>query len=91
MASSANPEDRISGLIDYTEFVCLSKRKILLHACMLREILLAFAVEVGTSCFGGKCIGQAGIGTNARPSFLLLENLAFLESNSLDYFQLCIL
>lgn len=49
------------------------------------------AVEVGTSCFGGMCTGQVRIRTNFRPSSLVLENLAFLESNSLDYSQLCIL
>ena len=91
MASSADPEDRISGLIDHTVFVCLSKRKIFLHACMLKETLLTFAVEDGTSCFAGMSIGQVRIRTNFRPSSLVLENLVFLESNSLDYSQLCIL
>lgn len=77
MASSADPEDRISGLIDLTVFVCLSKRKTFLNACTLKETLLMFAVEVGTSCFGGMCTGQVRIRTNFRPSSLVLENLAF--------------
>lgn len=48
-----------------------------------------FAVEIGTSCFAGTCIAQVRFRTNFRPSSL--ENLAFLESSSLDYSQLCIL
>lgn len=46
---------------------------------MLKETLLTFAVEVGTSCFGGICIGQVRIKTNFRPSSLVLKNLVFLE------------
>lgn len=53
LASSAHPEDRISGLIDHTDFICLSKRNTLLHAGMLKETLPTFAVEVGAMCFGG--------------------------------------
>lgn len=68
MASSADPEDKISGFIDHRHFVCLSKRKIFLRGCKLKETLLTFAVEVVTSCFGGMNIGQVRIKTNFRPS-----------------------
>lgn len=88
MASSADPEDKISGFIDHTHFVCLSKRKIFLRECKLKETLLTFAVEVVTSCFGGMNIGQVRIRTNFRPSSLVLINLTLLESNSFDYSQL---
>lgn len=55
LASSAHPEDRISGLIDHTDFLCLSKRNTLLHAGVLKETLPTFALEVGERHFGGMC------------------------------------
>lgn len=48
-----------------------------------------FAVDIGVSCFGWVCIEQVRIKTNFRS--ISLENLAFSESNSPDFSQLCIL
>lgn len=55
LAGSAHPEDGISGLIDHTDFICLSKRNSLLHAGVLKDTSPTFAVEVGAKCFGGMC------------------------------------
>lgn len=62
LASSAHPEDRISGLIDHTDFICLSKRNAFLHAGVLKETLPTFAVEVGGRCFGRMCEEKLELG-----------------------------